>query len=131
MAGQLQRYDLPSANSGETVLGEGYTIPLCLPNDMEWNRQTRKCSRVEGAKRTLLVLNQQAVDILRSISGPVCVVAIVGPCRSGKSYILSRLITREGGKCHFDLDHGHLDVGPTLQVQAEEWRGGDDGATGH
>lgn len=106
MAAQLHRFDLPSTGPcREKELGGGYAIPLCLPNDMEWNQQKRKCTRVEGATRKFLNLNPQAVDILRSISGPVCVVAIVGPCRSGKSYILSRLISSKGGKCHFDLGH--------------------------
>ena len=105
MAVNLQRYDLPSTSPREKELGDGYAIPLCLPNDMEWNRRTRKCTRVEGATRKFLNLNPQAVDILRAISGPVCVVAIVGPCRSGKSYILSRLISSERVECHFDLGH--------------------------
>ena len=101
MDGQPQR---PPASPREMEVG--CAIPLCLPNDLEWNPWTHKCTRVEGATRKFLVLNPQAVDILRSISGPVCVVAIVGPCRSGKSYILSHLISSKlGVKCHFDLGH--------------------------
>ncbi len=88
-----------------TELGSGSAIPLCLPNDMKWNPRTCKCVRLKDVTRKSLNLIPQAVDILKSISGPVCVVAIVGPCRSGKSYILSHLIGSEGGVCHFDLGH--------------------------
>ena len=87
-----------------TPLGTGRAIPLCLPNDVEWDRKQNKCKRLESKIRTALVLNPTAVEILNSISGPVCVVSIVGPCRSGKSYVLSRLIS-EGVECHFDLGH--------------------------
>lgn len=99
MAGHLCHYD------DSTDTGSGRAIPLCLPNDITWDTHTHKCTRLEDVTRKSLVLNSSAVDILRSIQGPVCVVAIVGPCRSGKSYILSRLINSQGAKCYFDLGH--------------------------
>ena len=43
--------------------------------------------------RNSLIVREEAVKILQNISGPVCVIAVVGPCRTGKSYILTRLIT--------------------------------------
>ena len=86
-------------------LGKGNAIPLCFPNDMEWDQWRNKSKRLEGVERTSLILNPHALKILRSISGPVCVIAIVGPCRSGKSYILSRLISSTGVRAHFDLGH--------------------------
>ena len=72
---------------------------------MEWDCKRKKCKRLKDKVRTTLVLNPTAVEILKSISGPVCVVSIVGPCRSGKSYVLSRLISSVGEECHFDLGH--------------------------
>ena len=86
-------------------LGSGSAIPLCIPNDIEWDQQQKKCKRLKNVERTTLQLNPMALEILRSITGPVCVISIVGPCRSGKSYILSRLISNTGAECHFDLGH--------------------------
>lgn len=106
MCSHYRRFDVPATtNLASADLGKGCAIPLCLPNDTEWDQQRNKCKRLDGVERTSLILNPQALEILRSISGPVCVVAIVGPCRSGKSYILSRLISSTGVKCHFDLGH--------------------------
>jgi hypothetical protein len=106
MTGPYQKYDIPGAtNLAAAELGKGSAIPLCYPNDMEWDQQRNKCKRLEDVERTTLILNPQALEILRAISGPVCVIAVVGPCRSGKSYILSRLISSAGEKCHFDLGH--------------------------
>ncbi len=95
----------PAVSYRAAGLGKGSAIPLCLPNDVEWDQQRNKCRRLEGIKRTTLLLNYKALEILRSISGPVCVVAIVGPCRSGKSYILSRLISSTRQRHYFDLGH--------------------------
>ena len=85
--------------------GVGNAIPLCLPNDSLWDPRTRKVTYLKDVTRNSLVLIPDAINILKSISGPVCVVAIVGPCRSGKSYILSRLISNKGPNCHFELGH--------------------------
>ena len=106
MGGHYRRFDVPAqTNLASGELGKGRAIPLCLPNDTEWDQQRNKCKRLKDVERTTLILNPKALEILRSISGPVCVVAIVGPCRSGKSYILSRLISSTGEKCYFDLGH--------------------------
>ena len=75
--------------------GTGAAIPLCLPNDCEWNKRDRVCKKNKGVVRNALILQEQALKILQSITGPVCVISIVGPCRTGKSYILSRLIGGE------------------------------------
>lgn len=72
---------------------DGRAIPLCLPNDCQWDSATRTCRKQKGVARHSLSVCAQAVEILQKISGPVCVIAVVGPCRTGKSYILTRLIT--------------------------------------
>ncbi|KAL9979059.1 hypothetical protein ACROYT_G016654 [Oculina patagonica] len=46
--------------------------------------------RDQSQARTGLQLVNAALRKLRAIQGPVCVVSIAGPCRRGKSYILSR-----------------------------------------
>ena len=73
-------------------INEGRAIPLCLPNDLEWDARTFTCKKVPGITRSSLCVYKPAIEILQKISGPVCVIAIVGPCRTGKSYILSRLL---------------------------------------
>ena len=85
--------------------GTGAAIPLCLPNDCEWNKRDRVCKKNKGVVRNALILQEQALKILQSITGPVCVISIVGPCRTGKSYILSRLIGGERERSHFNLGH--------------------------
>ncbi|XP_069598545.1 guanylate-binding protein 1-like [Ranitomeya imitator] len=44
-----------------------------------------------------LVVNKEAVDILQQISDPIIVVAIVGKYRTGKSFLMNRLVGRNGG----------------------------------
>lgn len=73
----------------------GQAIPLCLPNDCEWDKVTNSCKKNKSVTRSTLVINPDAVNILEAITGPVSIVAIVGPCRTGKSYILSRLISSQ------------------------------------
>jgi len=106
MTGHYRSYDTPNATKSDAAqFGKGMAIPLCYPNDMLWDQKLQKCSRLEGVERNTLLLNPDAVKILRSISGPVCIITIVGPCRSGKSYMLSRLISSVGETCHFHLGH--------------------------
>ena len=71
----------------------GRAIPLCLPNDCEWDKKSNACKKNKSVTRDILVINPEAIKILERITGPVSVVAIVGPCRTGKSYILSRIIS--------------------------------------
>ena len=76
----------------------GRAIPLCLPNDCEWKPETNTCEKIKGATRSRLDINPAALEILKRVSGPVCVVGIVGPCRTGKSYILGQLFRPSGGE---------------------------------
>ena len=55
-----------------------------------------------GAKRDKLIVVDEAIQLLKSINKPVGVLSIAGPYRSGKSYVLSRLL----GKSNvFELGH--------------------------
>lgn len=59
------------------------TAPICL---------------VENQKN-LLMVNPEALKILGNISQPVVVVAIAGPYRTGKSYLMNRLAGQSRGEC--------------------------------
>ena len=65
-------------------------IPLCLPNNCHWDPQTGEYSKTADVERDKLHAVAKALQKLREIKGPVCVVTIAGPCRKGKSYILSK-----------------------------------------
>ncbi|XP_074077833.1 guanylate-binding protein 3-like isoform X2 [Macrotis lagotis] len=61
------------------------TVPMEAPICLVENRNDK------------LMVNQQALDILTSISTPVVVVAIVGLYRTGKSYLMNRLAGKNSG----------------------------------
>lgn len=91
-------------NTGEHAGGRA--IPLCLPDDCEWISSSNTCKKIKRATRSRLEINSNAVEILKKIRGPVCVVAIAGPCRTGKSYILGQLINSSGeDQSCFHLGH--------------------------
>ncbi|XP_015762113.1 PREDICTED: guanylate-binding protein 4-like [Acropora digitifera] len=71
-----------------------FATPLCLPNNCQWNERTGEYS-LNNEKRKSLYPVDKALDQLRKIKGPVCVVSIAGPCRKGKSYILSKAFDQD------------------------------------
>lgn len=70
-------------------MSEQCAVPLCLPNNCKWDEQTGEYSKSGDARESLCVV-EAALEKLKNIKGPVCVVSIAGPCRKGKSYILSK-----------------------------------------
>jgi ribosome biogenesis GTPase A len=48
--------------------------------------------------REQLMVNSEALRILEKISQPLVVVAIVGLCRTGKSYTMNRLAGQNSGE---------------------------------
>ncbi|EFJ44523.1 hypothetical protein VOLCADRAFT_118726, partial [Volvox carteri f. nagariensis] len=42
-------------------------------------------------------VSSQAVNVLRSLTGPICVVAVCGRARQGKSFLLNQLLARLQG----------------------------------
>ncbi|XP_068691785.1 uncharacterized protein [Montipora foliosa] len=66
-------------------------VPLCLPNNCKWNEQTGEYSKDEDKERSSLHVTKSALEQLKTIEGPVCVVSIAGPCRKGKSYIIGEV----------------------------------------
>jgi polynucleotide 5'-kinase involved in rRNA processing len=62
---------------------------------------------VTGTTGTELEVCEEALNILESETRPVTVIAIVGPYRTGKSYLLNRLMGKNSG----------FALGPTIQVK--------------
>mmetsp|Transcript_7092 Transcript_7092/g.20767 ORF Transcript_7092/g.20767 Transcript_7092/m.20767 type:complete len:616 (-) Transcript_7092:489-2336(-) len=54
--------------------------------------------------RTQLLLDKEGLDVIRSISGPVVPVVVIGPYRSGKSFLLNQLL---GVGCNDGFEVGH------------------------
>ena len=81
----------------------GKAIPLCLPNDCVWDERS-KTYMTKQIERNSLVINEEAVKILEGITNPICVIAVVGQCRSGKSYLLNQLIPSTA-QSFFELGH--------------------------
>ncbi|XP_038600958.1 guanylate-binding protein 1-like [Tachyglossus aculeatus] len=52
---------------------------------------------IENSTNGQLVVNQKALEILSGISQPVVVVTIVGPYRTGKSYLMNKLAGQKKG----------------------------------
>ncbi|CAH3172162.1 unnamed protein product [Porites evermanni] len=65
-------------------------IPLCLPNNCTWDSETGLRVSSEEERRYLYVV-EDALEQLRKIKEPVCVVSIAGPYRRGKSFVLSEV----------------------------------------
>ncbi|CAB4027380.1 guanylate-binding 1-like, partial [Paramuricea clavata] len=78
------------------------SIPLVLPNDHEYDLKTKSIIKKAGVQRTSLYLVPEALELLSSVTSPLAVLSICGPMRTGKSYILSRLL---GEVDAFDLGH--------------------------
>ncbi|XP_066280262.1 guanylate-binding protein 1-like isoform X2 [Branchiostoma lanceolatum] len=78
------------------------SIPLILPNDLKYNSSNGRVEKVGGARRSTLGVVPEALELLEGIQGPVSALSICGPCRTGKSYVLSRLL---GSADAFELGH--------------------------
>lgn len=66
-------------------------VPLCIPNNYQWDEAECRLVSRHVVKRTELIPCEEGIRILKSIKGPLCVVCVVGPARTGKSYLLSQL----------------------------------------
>jgi len=54
--------------------------------------------------RSQLQLSEQGIQILREVTGPVAPIVVIGPYRSGKSFLLNQLL---GVKCNAGFRVGH------------------------
>ncbi|XP_035664225.1 guanylate-binding protein 1-like [Branchiostoma floridae] len=82
--------ELKPKKGGKRV--KGSSIPLILPNDLQYNASTGRVETVQGERRESAQIVPEALELLEGIEEPVSVISICGPCRTGKSYILSRLL---------------------------------------
>ena len=90
-------------------------IPLCLPNNCELDKRTRSYKIKKDVTFNNLVINRESIAVLQSITNPVCVIAIVGPCRSGKLYMLNQLVSSDqDSQPYFKL--GHLQDPETMGI---------------
>ena len=78
------------------------SMPLIIPNDTSYDISTNQLEQIPGEKRSSLKIVPETLHLLETIDRPVAVVAIGGPCRTGKSYILSRML---GSVDDFALGH--------------------------
>ena len=78
------------------------SIPLVLPNNGTYDLAKNELSSKITESRTTLKVLPEALMMLGSIEKPVAIVSVCGPCRTGKSYILSRLL---GSADAFALGH--------------------------
>ena len=79
------------------------SIPLVVPDGLKYNARSCELKKVDNSQQRLkLSLHDVTLNLLKSIDKPVSVLAICGPARSGKSYILSRILGPPGA---FKLGH--------------------------
>ena len=78
------------------------SIPLILPSNGTYDFKKNELSLDKSKPRSTLKPLPEALEMLRSITKPVAVISICGPCRTGKSYILSRML---GSADAFALGH--------------------------
>ena len=78
------------------------SVPLIYPNNGTYNLTKNVLSLDEDKPRSGFQVLPEALKLLESIQKPVAVVSICGPCRTGKSYILSRVL---GSGDAFALGH--------------------------
>ena len=79
------------------------SIPLVVPDDLKYNARSCELKKVDNSQQRLkLGPRDETLNLLKSIDKPVSVLAICGPARSGKSFILSRILGHPGA---FKLGH--------------------------
>lgn len=78
------------------------SMPLIIPNDTDYDVSTNELKRIPCVERTTLKLVPETLRLLESIQRPLAVLAIGGSCRTGKSYVLSRVL---GSSDDFALGH--------------------------
>jgi hypothetical protein len=77
-------------------------MPLIIPNDTRYDPSTNELLLIPGEERDSLKTVPETLRLLETIQRPLAVLAIGGPCRSGKSYVLSRIL---GSTDAFALGH--------------------------
>ena len=68
------------------------SMPLLIPNDTTYVLRSNELKTIPSEQRTCLKLVPETLELLKAIERPLAVLAIGGPCRTGKSYVLSRIL---------------------------------------
>ncbi|XP_028409815.1 guanylate-binding protein 6-like [Dendronephthya gigantea] len=98
----MDKFKKVSLIGADGVDAKTSSLPLVLPNNMKYDSKSGSLTHITGVKRTHLEIVPSTLALLANIRDPVAVVSIGGMARSGKSYILSRLL----GSCDaFKLGH--------------------------
>ena len=78
-------------------------LPLIISTQDSWNPHSCKLGTTKTHSQDHhLQLVEATLELLRSIDKPLAILSICGPCRSGKSYFMSRLLGSPGA---FQLGH--------------------------
>jgi hypothetical protein len=89
-----------SSSSASAGGGEGRPIPLVIAKGSDED------SGGGGGEEGMFVVGEDAMAALRKFEGPIAVVAIVGLYRTGKSYLVNRIVGQQHG----------FTVGPTVNA---------------
>ncbi|EGG23654.1 guanylate binding protein 1 [Cavenderia fasciculata] len=81
------------ANDNDKI-SDGGPIPFLYPNNCSLSN-ANDLTIIKDVERTHLVLNPRAASIIQQIQGPLAIVSVIGPYRSGKSYILNRMMSKK------------------------------------
>ena len=91
------------AESANESKGQGRPIPFVYIDESSEGEKTDE--QGDGLSGNFTV-NEEAIEALRKISGPIAVVAIAGLYRTGKSYLVNRIVGQQSG----------FQVGPTVEA---------------
>ena len=78
------------------------SVPLVIPDDTEYDFASNELRLIEGKPRSKLILVPQTLELIKTIKKNLGILSICGPCRTGKSYVLSRML---GSSDAFELGH--------------------------
>lgn len=80
------------------------SIPLIIPKTYDWKMDTNhlQCKPRGVENNGAMKLVDEALQLIRGISKPIAFLSICGPYRTGKSYLMSRILGRSDA---FTLGH--------------------------
>ena len=81
------------------------SIPLIIERDVEWDWEKNQLVKSENNSSTgaSLKVVKEALELLSTIDKPIAVLSVCGPYRTGKSYLISRIL---GDTRAFKIGHG-------------------------
>lgn len=98
----MEKFEKASLLSGKDASSQVKSLPLVLPNNVKYDPATATVTHLQSVARTHLEIVPSTVEVLSQIRECVAVLSIAGMARSGKSYLLSRIL---GSSDAFSLGH--------------------------